>query len=139
MKELEQLLIGKKMGSGMHRTTYDCLLNGEWVVKVADDERMGRGANCLEYKIWQEIQYSDDVGKFFAPCIDISEGGKYLIQEKVEKARKKDYPSKIPHFFTDVKYDNFGFLRGKFVCVDYGSLLIWRGIDKVRMVKAHWV
>ena len=135
--ELEQLLIGKKIGTGMHRTTYECRLNHKWVVKIADDERMGRGANCLEYKIWQEIQYTSEA-KRFAPCLDISEGGKYLLQERAELGRKKDYPAKIPAYFTDIKMSNFGFIGKNFVCVDYGSLLIWKEIGGKKLKKVIW-
>jgi len=34
----------------------------------------------------------------------------------------KDYPPKVPLFFTDLKIENYGWIGDQFVCVDYGSV-----------------
>lgn len=59
----------------------------------------------------------------------------------MEKVKFKDvsrYPKKVPHFFTDIKPDNYGWTdKGKFVCCDYSLTDITSGFSN-RMIKAHW-
>ena len=58
--------------------------------------------------------------KWFAPCVDISPSGHFLIQKKCKPLIDiKCLPKNIPGFFTDVHWNNFGMLNGKFVCFDY--------------------
>ena len=71
------------------------------------------------------------------PCIAISDDGIVLVQKKTTEATKKQYPKKIPNFFTDTKYQNFGIYKGHLVCHDYGDLLIEKGLTK-RMKNAEW-
>lgn len=134
--ELESIVIGEKIGRGVHRDVYVFAPNKNFVIKVAigDD---GRGVNILEEKLWADM-YETPISKWFAPVTLVSPGGKYLIQARLEPMRRKDYPKMIPHFFTDTKYSNFGWLPDKgFVCCDYGSFNMFRGVS-IKMVKANW-
>lgn len=134
--ELFDFMLGRKIGYGVYREVFNCRFNDKYVVKVANGDG-GRSANILEYKLWSDM-YLTPLEKWFAPVMGVSESGKYLIQEKVEMLPKSQYPEKIPHFFTDTKYSNFGHLEGKgFVCVDFGSFNIFKGVS-TRMVKAEW-
>lgn len=80
------------------------------------------------------------IAKWFAPCVDISPGGIFLLQKRVETRPRSEYPKLIPSFFSDLKYSNYGWLNGQFVCCDYAGFVStsmshkWSG----RMVKADW-
>ena len=135
MNELEQYIFGKKLGYGAYREVFEFIPNQEYVIKVALEN--GRAVNLLEEKLWWDI-YETPLAKWFAPVISVSESGKYLLQKKIEQIPKDQYPKMLPHFFTDTKYSNFGYLKGKgFVCCDYGSFNIFRGVSP-KMVKVKW-
>lgn len=134
--ELLDFMAGKRLGVGLYRTVYEFRFNSKYVIKVADDEN-GRAVNLLEARIWQEIDMTP-VTKWFAPVVEVSMAGQFLIQHRAEQLPKEQYPEKIPAFFTDTKYSNFGFIKDKgFVCVDYGSFNIFKGIN-TRLKKADW-
>jgi len=120
--DLIDLLCGEELGSGISRTVFVCKLNPKWVVKIESDT--DRHQNLREWMIWEEIQYWKKMSDWFAPCIFISDSGKYLIQQRTDPIRQSDVPDKIPVFFTDQKLDNFGFIKGQFVCHDYGIIPI---------------
>lgn len=137
MEELEEFVCGKRLGSGIHRDVFTFMPNKEYVIKVAKSDSESRAVNLIEAKIWSEI-HSTPAAKWFAPVFDVSESGKFLLQRRVEQLPKEEYPKKIPHFFTDTKYSNFGWIKGVgFVCIDFGSFNIFRGIS-TKMVKAEW-
>lgn len=131
----KNILIGKKIGSGCYRDVYLCRLDTSLVVKIEKENREFH--NIKEWNIWEEIKYSK-LKKWFAPCIDISEDGKVLIQQKIEFGRKKDYPKKVPSFFTDVQPKNFGFIGKQLTCCDYGSTIITRSFDDKKQKIADW-
>ena len=133
--EQEKILCGKWLGSGIHRAVYECALNDKWIVKIALGED-GRKMNLIEDKISYELGECD-LKKWFAKVIQVSEAGLLLIMEKAEMGRHKDYPKKVPHFFTDLKYNNYGWIGDRFVCVDYCSTIITNGFTK-KMVKANF-
>lgn len=136
MEELFDFICEDKIGSGVYRDVYKLSFNDKYVIKVARDEQ-GRANNLLEERLWCEVM-STPLANWFAPILQVSGAGKYLIQERVDGLPREKYPTMIPHFFTDTKYSNFGWLKGKgFVCCDYGSFNIFRGITK-KMVKASW-
>ncbi|NCD07693.1 MAG: hypothetical protein EOL97_16410, partial [Spirochaetia bacterium] len=119
-KELFNLLVNKKLGTGVYRTVYDLKYNKDKVIKVANDV-YGEKENAREYILWDDISnYYPKLKKWFAPCYQYSATGKYLIQDKVIFPDKTKYPKQLPAFFTDTKYSNFGLLNGKWVCIDYG-------------------
>jgi len=133
--EYKDILLGKKLGEGCYRNVYQCKLGYNLVVKVEKDEYDFH--NIKEWNIWKEIEYAD-ICKWFAPCYHISPNGKILIQEKVEFSRRKDYPEKIPSFFTDIQLANFGFIKDRFVCSDYGSTVVTGSFSENKMKKTDW-
>ena len=135
MTEIEKLICDKWLGGGICRNVYEYRLNPKWVVKIALGDN-GRKHNLIEDRIWEEIQNSD-YAKWFAPVIEVSEAGLYLIMAKVEHGRKQDYPKIIPHFFTDCKYNNYGWIGKNFVSCDYASTIITNGFTK-KTKKADW-
>lgn len=138
--ELMDFVFGSQIGFGVHRKVYDFIPNKDYVIKVAKDDD-GRAVNLMEARIFNEIRYTP-AEKWFAPVIEVSGRGKYLLQRKIESLPKDQYPEEIPAFFTDTKYQNFGYLKeagkkGRFVCCDFGSFNIFQGIT-TKMKKAKW-
>ena len=136
LEELESLFIGKQIGVGMHRAVFLFLLDQTKIIKVANCEE-GRQQNILDLRIWEGLKETQ-AKKWLAPIHALSPAGKYLIQDRVEPLPKQKYPKRIPDFFTDTKYTNFGWLKGKFVCCDFGAVRIFKDITLIRLVKANW-
>ena len=119
----------------MSRKVFDLPLMPGYVVKVEEDPH--RFQNILEWEAWNTVSYCKEA-QWFAPCKAISPNGRVLVMAKTEPAQLSQYPARIPTFFTDLKYANFGLLNGRLVCHDYGtSLLMTVGINK-RLKKADW-
>lgn len=116
-------MLGKKIGNGVHRHVYDYNLEKNYVIKL---EVGSSSANITEYLLWDEIQgFKGDlawVKEWFAPVKWISPNGKILVMEKTEEKPGKERPRKVPSFFSDLKYDNWGWIGNKFVCHDYGFI-----------------
>jgi hypothetical protein len=132
-EDLRGLLLGEKLGEGVYRKVSVFRPDKRLVIKVAEEDPH---PNVIEYRIWEELM-DTKVAKWFAPCVAISTCGLFLLQKRVEMHPKSEYPKMVPHFFTDCKYSNFGWLDGKFVCCDYGGFVITNGFTN-KMKKADW-
>lgn len=137
-KELAKLIAGDLLGYGMSRKTYEYELDESLVIKI--ETSGGKFQNVLEWEFWKDIKESK-YAKWFAPCVEISPSGLFLIQKRTTPIPKEDYPKMIPSFFSDTKYSNFGVIieKGKkrFVCHDYGNLCTNTKFND-KMVKAHF-
>lgn len=134
-KELFWLIAGDSLGSGMSRSTYQCKINPNWVIKA--EEGAGQFQNILEWQTWQEVKETD-FAKWFAPCVHISACGSVLVMERTAPPTPAEYPELMPVFLTDFKRPNYGILGGRIVCHDYGTnRLMVTGMTK-RMKKAGW-
>lgn len=60
-----------------------------------------------------------------------------MLMDRAELGRKKDYPEDVPHFFTDRKYNNYGFIKDQLVCIDYANTIITAGFTK-KLIKPDW-
>lgn len=133
MNELESFVCGEFLGSGIARDVYVFVQDNTRVIKIAKDKG-GQMHNLVEWTIWDELKDTKQ-GKWLAPCIDVSDCGKYLIMKRAEKGRHKDYPKLVPKFLTDRKYDNYGWIGDNLVCVDYANILLsFNG----KLQKANW-
>lgn len=101
------MLCNNKIGSGMSRQVYDSLILPDFVIKVENEA--GQFQNIMEWEIWNRVK-DTDYSIWFAPCRWISADGSILIMEKTESCRKKHYPEKMPVFFTDFKFANYGWI-----------------------------
>lgn len=129
------LMCGTLTGSGMARKVFECTFMDNHVVKVEQEPYSFQ--NIHEWEVWRRVSETD-YSKWFAPCKYISPNGQILIMERTVSLDKSKYPKNIPAFFTDTKYANFGLLKSKFVCHDYGvHLMHEQGMTK-RMRKADW-
>src|SRR3990167_6127364 len=133
--DLVNLVMGEQLGEGIHRKVFAYSLDKKWVIKCAVE---CPNINVLEEEIWLMVK-DTNIAKWFAPCGEISECGIFLLQNRVEKRSKAEYPKVVPAFFGDLKYNNFGWLNGQFVCCDYAGFIStsmvhqWKG----KMKKAH--
>lgn len=116
-------LCGEKIGSGQFRDVFHYKLDDRYVIKLERGETRG---NVTEELLWYEVQGLKGelawVKKWFASINWVSPNGKILVMEKTEIRKGKKRPDKVPYFFMDVKYDNFGWIGNRFVCHDYGFL-----------------
>jgi hypothetical protein len=129
-------VLGKKLGAGIGRHVFVFDIDPRYVAKV----ETGGFQNVIEHQIWdasKDTQYA----KWFAPVTFISGMGTVLLMERTTPAPPSAFPAWMPDFLGDLKYSNFGLLRGNLVCHDYGTLANWmRGFsrDKLNYRKADW-
>lgn len=126
------MLLGAPLGNGSSRRVYVNDLNPSQVVKVEQDAEAFQ--NVMEWQIWQEAQRSK-IADWFAPCRFISPDGRLLVMDRTTQPGA--FPERVPAIFTDLKYTNFGHIGKRFVCHDYGTLLLARGLN-TRLKKANW-
>jgi hypothetical protein len=130
-----RMFCGDLIGTGVARTVYNHAQDPKLVVKIEHYARSFQ--NIIEWETWKRVEMTEHA-KWFAPCVNVSPTGIVLIQKKTAIKSTKHYPERIPTFFTDTKYSNYGFLGRQLVCHDYGvHLLMEKGMRKT-MRKADW-
>lgn len=137
-EDLLDLVCQKYLGQGSGRYVATYAPETNLVIKIEENGNQ----NLCEWLVWCEAQYTNkEVSKWLAPCIRISKDGKCLLQRRTEPIPKSEYPAKVPAFFKDLKYGNFGIIvengHRRFVCHDYGNFTLTRGL-KTNLVKAEW-
>ncbi len=131
--EFFDFICGELIGFGISRAVFESNTHEGCVVKVEYSPEYFQ--NIYEFQAWHRVERTD-LAKWFAPCVDISECGKILIQKKTTELTK--FPEKVPAFFTDIAERNWGQFKGRPVCHDYGChLLIEHGMTS-RLRKADW-
>lgn len=137
--DITQSLLGRQIGSGASRVVYENAQDKDEVIKI---EYMTQGDNWLEHRVWtQAKEFGKDLKwakKWFAPVNWISPDGRILCMERTEEKPNKKRPKKVPDFFCDAKYENFGWYKGRLVCHDYA--IIWRMMKTPtkKMQKVEW-
>ncbi len=136
------LFVGEQIGSGAYRRVYECVHDDSWVVKV---EYCGREfCNIAEMQVWNEVK-GTPIEHYFAPCQEVDVLGLALVQRRCrpftseksfKKAIDKYWGGKVPDFFDDVHYGNFGLFEENdvttLVCIDYGfNHFSKKGVDSV--------
>lgn len=135
VSELMSALCGDKIGEGSSRIVYEHQTDPTLVVKIETQKNSMQ--NLREFDAWREVSHTP-YAKWFAPIELCSTNGRILLQKKTVILPKEDYPKKLPNFFTDFKYQNYGMLDGRFVCHDYGThALMTFGLTK-RMRTVEW-
>lgn len=130
------LLCHTKLGSGIHRDVFTCRIRDDLVVKVEIEKDFREFANVDEMRFWCNNQYTPAIARWLAPCEYMSPDGRILLQRRVQPIRDTDkLPEKLPTFLTDIKRENFGWLNGKLVCIDYAFTI---ANLSTRLRKANW-
>lgn len=128
------ILCGEYLGGGQYRDVFELKFNTkDFVVKI-ETLKYRRFNNVKEWEIWQLVEgyqgeAEENITSWFAPCEQISNNGRILIQRRTKDFYIKEdkLPEKIPNFFTDVKPENFGWIGNKLVCHDYADVLLRLG------------
>lgn len=129
------LIAGKKIGNGVARQVFLHRQMPDHVIKIEVASQSFQ--NTMEWEVWNAVQFTD-LSKWFAPCVDISPCGIVLIQKRAEGIPAHLLPKKVPSFMVDLKQENWGVIKKKPVCFDYGyTNLINRGITN-HMRLAQW-
>lgn len=132
-RDFIRLFCGELIGEGSSRQVYELEIDPTKVVKVETGAQSFQ--NIIEWETWNEVRHTKWSG-WFAPCLWISPCGIAMIQARTTPIKKA--PKEIPNFFTDLKLSNFGRLKGRFSCHDYGlNLLASNGLARARMKKAE--
>lgn len=120
LQEMCKFMLGQKLGQGMSREVFVLPFDETKVVKVEDSS--GCFQNVHEWEFWQNWQHDKLVKKWLAPCYFISDSGTFLIMDRTEPLPRSRTPKKVPGFLTDHKIANFGLLKNRVVCHDYGKV-----------------
>lgn len=140
---LLQLFCGDQIGSGSFRRVYK--LNQDPTLCVKVEYSGTEFCNITEMQVWRAVK-GTPLAIYFAPCIEIDGYGIALIQKRCRpfesedefnKAVKRYWNGKVPEFFDDVHYGNFGILvedtAERLVCMDYGfNHFAKRGVEAVQ-------
>lgn len=129
------MLCGREIGAGIHRTVFECKIRPDLVVKVEAGERR-YFANVLEMKFWDDHAHHSATAKWLSPCEYMSPDGRILLQKRADPLPSDEpLPAKLPAFLPDVKRDNFGLLDGRLVCIDYAMTI---PSPSLRLKKVDW-
>ncbi len=129
------MLCGKEIGSGIHRTVFECKIRPDLVVKV-ENECYREFANVLEMRFWNDQQHYKKIADWLAPCEFLSPDGRILLQKRADPLSENEkLPFLMPSWMTDIKRDNFGRIDGKLVCIDYAYTL---PNPNIKLKKANW-
>jgi hypothetical protein len=119
-EDLALMLLGEYLGGGIERDVFALRLDPKNVIKLAQREGY---QNIVEFEVWRVAQDDKELKRWFAPVTYISGVGQWLIQERTTPILLKDLPKKVPNIFADLKPENWGWLDGRPVCHDYGSVM----------------
>lgn len=126
VRDLAALFCGDLLGYGMSRWVFAYEPNPHLVIKFEPYKDSPVFQNHAEWIIWNAVK-DTPIEKWFAPCKAVSPQGIFLIQARVEHVfDRKELPRKLPDFFNDTKFQNFGRLttdKNRFVACDYGILI----------------
>lgn len=129
-----RLICGDHIGSGCYRDVFVFEFDHTKVVKF--ETRASSFENVMEWKAWERVKdETGPLGRWLAPCRFISPNGAVLIQDRTTPPPEGyKWPEKVPGFMTDLKRGNFGLIKRRLVCHDYGlnlhartSIVSWDG------------
>jgi hypothetical protein len=140
--ELFDFCRGKHLGSGATRDVYEFAPEPDkWVLKVEKDADDNDGKdwmqNVQEWLFWENCPKAKR--RWLAPCRLLSRSGKYLLQRRATPITKRQRPTHLPAFISDIKDGNLGVVDGKVVMVDYGLLVAGAVYTaKMNLRKVHY-
>lgn len=133
LKEHFRLFCDEEIGSGIGRRVFSSAVLPQSVIKC--EEGAASFQNVIEWETWQRVRETP-FAHWFAPCEWISPSGAVLVMARTKPPTR--LPKEVPVFLTDLKKSNYGIYKGRLVCHDYGTnLLFEHGMTK-RMKKADW-
>lgn len=134
-RDLYGMVLGEKLGEGTAREVHSWLIDPRLVAKI--ETGYGSFQNVQEWEAWRSVEHTDHA-QWFAPCVTISGSGVWLLQRRTKPCLDSQLPDRVPAFFSDLKVENWGMLKGRPVCHDYGLHLLHERGMTTRMRKAVW-
>lgn len=134
-------LCAQELAQGQYRVAFIYGPNPKWVLKYekGNSEVPDQFCNVTEYQIWNELK-DTPIRKWLAPVHGISPCGIWLLQDRCQPMEKSDRPKRVPEFLCDMKPENWGMLRGRPVCFDYGNhKLFVEAAKRTKLVTPKWV
>lgn len=113
---LANFLLGKHIGSGIARDAYVLKTDPKFVVKIETSKRDFQ--NIAEWTLWNEAPGM--LQMWLAEVTHISDCGRLLIQRRAEPITEDRLPKKVPAVLADLHKDNWGWLDGRPVAIDFG-------------------
>lgn len=111
--------LGEYRGVGTSRWVFDFLPIRNTVIKIS----LGCvSQNENENRIFDEVKGTSHA-KWFNKVLWCSDDARILISPRAADYFTDAAPGRIPHYFSDLKPENFGWVDDKFVCIDYGLVL----------------
>lgn len=135
LQDFVQAFCGEPLGAGIARRVYAFRLDHTCVVKVEDTTNHD-WQNIHEWEVW--LHSGRKTSKWLAPCVSLSPAGSVLIQKRAEPLTRDRLPKLVPSFLADLRIDNWGWLDGRPVAIDYGRHNLFSAIDRSILVKAEW-
>ncbi|BES63112.1 hypothetical protein [Dysgonomonas capnocytophagoides] len=132
MMAYHDMLCGNLIGEGCSRIVYQCDYDESCVVKIHKKVDRLPSDNILEWELWQMVKdMTNDVPKWFAPCVRISENGRVLIQKKTAPLTDNQWYNlkETPTYLSDIKRSNLGIYKGHICTHDYAFSLYRLKID----------
>lgn len=116
------------IGTGLTRDVYRYNIQTNLVIKIEGNSvKRNSFQNVKEYLFTKELEYCEEI-KYIAKTFDISENGKYIIQEYARDVTDDEWNNFIadrsPSFLTDLKRENVGVIDDRIVVRDYGSAIM---------------
>lgn len=117
-REFNALFCDELIAVGSARQVWSSRAMPDCVIKIETGSQSFQ--NVTEWQLWNDLKHFKPVADWLAPCRWISPSGNILIMERTRPIPYDEYPDRLPKFFSDLKYQNYGKLKGRFVCHDYG-------------------
>lgn len=122
---------GALLGDGGSRECYAHAENPALVIKF--EKRPG--FNQREWDAWKAIE-ATGYAQYFAPCFEIGDG--WMTQARCDQP-KRSMPPMIPAICSrDTTRRNFGWLNGRFVCLDMSHIKPGDVTPDIRFRRVHW-
>lgn len=120
-REFFNFMCGEYLGGGVARHVFTYLPDPTCVIKI--EHRAQSFQNAAEWDLWQQHNFAKtDTRKWLAPCVKISDCGSMLVMKRTKPVPfTLKLPKRLPNVLCcDLKRENWGMLKGKLVCHDYG-------------------
>ncbi len=118
-------LVGRRLGKGAYRHTYELVGRPDVVLKVEDNDSR-RFCNQSEWVLWHEVAaYDKKLKPWLAPCVSIDAYGSAMVMRRtspIEAWPQSVIDGGLPDVFNDIKLANFGMMDGRLVCHDYAFM-----------------
>jgi hypothetical protein len=134
--EIMEPHLAEMIGEGAHRRVYTLKDWPDYVVKIEKHASVAT-TNIIEMQTWLEAPAEHD--KWLAPARAYAAFGFLLFQDRTTPVKDiSEMPERIPNWLTDTKIQNWGWLKDRVVCHDYGmNLAMIKGMTR-RMYRPKW-